>query len=425
MKLQGLANETDPQAKVKKLEEIIKENHGSPNNHILYGELLSAAAEAKLEGKKVAELIKQWTEEARPYGDAWLTEIRFKALKAIGTTKEFGKEGVALAQELDRAVGDEAVEQKAMVVGLLAGAARHVGMEDLAKEAEARHAKLEAKLDEEYHKKVPPYKPTPYAGRKNPKANQVVVMELFTGAQCPPCVAADVGFDGLFTTYKPTEFIGLQYHLHIPGPDPLTNKDSIERQEYYGSAIQGTPSTFFNGKDEAGGGGPMGASENKYQEFRQIIDKILEATTNAKITLSATRSGDQIKILASANVNEGPKDKKDKSKPVLRLALTEESIRYVGGNKLRYHHHVVRAFPGGTKGKALTDGTGKVELTLGLGEVKSTIESYLSDFAKTRSFPNPLPEIKLEDLAVVAFVQDDEDKSIIGAVSVPVKQVNP
>ena len=136
-------------------------------------------------------------------------------------------------------------------------------MEELAKEAEARHAKLEVQLDEEYHKKVPPFKPAPYAGRKNPKANQVVLMELFTGAQCPPCVAADVAFDALLMTYKPTEFIGLQYHLHIPGPDPLTNNDSEERQKYYGSVIRGTPSTFFNGKDEAGGGGGMADSETQ------------------------------------------------------------------------------------------------------------------------------------------------------------------
>ena len=437
LKLQGVAEEKDVKSKIKKLEEIIRDNHGHPNNHILYNELLGAAAEAKLESKKVAEVIKQWTEEAKPYGDAWLNEVRFKALKAVGTSKSFAKVGVELAQELDKAVKEEAVEQKAMIVGLLAGAARHVGMEELAKEADARHAKLEARLDEEYHKKVPPFKPAPYAGRKNPKANQAVLMELFTGAQCPPCVAADVAFDALFMTYKPTEFIGLQYHLHIPGPDPLTNNDSEERQKYYGSAIRGTPSTFFNGKDEAGGGGGMAASENKYEEFRPIIDKILETTKEAEITLSATRAGDQIKIVASAQVNDGAgsvakgaageksKEKKEKSKQALRLALTEESIRYVGGNKLRYHHHVVRAFPGGTEGKDLTDGKGKVDVTLGLGALKSKIETYLSDFTKKIPFPHPLPEIKLENLAVVAFVQDDNDKSIIGAVSVPVNQVNP
>ena len=114
-------------------------------------------------------------------------------------------------------------------------------------------------------------------------------MELFTGAQCPPCVAADVAFDALLTTYKPAEFIGLQYHLHIPGPDPLTNRDSVARENYYGSEVQGTPSTFFNGHSEAGGGGSMANSEAKYAAYRTIIDKALETKTVAKIALSATR----------------------------------------------------------------------------------------------------------------------------------------
>ena len=82
--------------------------------------------------------------------------------------------------------------------------------------------------------------------------------------------------------------------------------------------------------------------------------------------------------------------KKEKSKPVLRLALTEESIRYVGGNKLRFHHHVVRAFPGGTEGKDLNDGKGKVEVTLNLGDLKRNLETYLSDFAKTRLVSEPV-----------------------------------
>ena len=56
-------------------------------------------------------------------------------------------------------------------------------------------------------------------------------MEIFTGAECPPCVAADVGFDALLKSYKPTEFIGLQHHLHIPGPDPLTNADTVARAD--------------------------------------------------------------------------------------------------------------------------------------------------------------------------------------------------
>ena len=50
-------------------------------------------------------------------------------------------------------------------------------------------------------------------------------------------------------------------------------------------------------------------------------------------------------------------EEKDKRKPVLRLALTEESIHYVGSNKLRFHHHVVRALPrSAAKGTDLKDG---------------------------------------------------------------------
>ena len=104
---------------------------------------------------------------------------------------------------------------------MLARSARLAGKDDVAAAAESRAKEIDAKLDAEYHEKVPPFKPATFAGRKNAKGDRAVVMEIFTGAQCPPCVAADVGFDALLTTYKPTEFIGLQYHLHIPGPDPL------------------------------------------------------------------------------------------------------------------------------------------------------------------------------------------------------------
>lgn len=209
--------------------------------------------------------------------------------------------------------------------------------------------------------------------------------------------------------------------------------------------MQGTPSTFFNGHSEAGGGGAMGNSQEKYNEYRTIIDGSLETTKGANIDVSATQAGGQIKIVASADVTERSADRrvgsetsktnrkaKEKSaderinsKKVLRLALTEESIHYVGGNKLRFHHHVVRALPGGADGKELKDGKGKTEVTLTLAELKLDLEKYLSDFTKTRAFPNPLPEIKLDKLTVVAFVQDDGDKSILHAVSVPVETATP
>src|SRR5262249_16003061 len=106
-------------------------------------------------------------------------------------------------------------------------------------------------------------------------------------------------------------------------------------------------------------------------------------------------------------------------------ALTEESIRYVGINKLRYHHHVVRDFPGGLEGKDLSSGEGQLIVKLSLADLRHDIEQYVSNYTKMVAFPTAVPEIPLKDLAVVAFGQDDTDKSILHAVSVPLKETNP
>ena len=58
--------------------------------------------------------------------------------------------------------------------------------------------------------------------------------------------------------------IGLQYHLHIPAPDPMTTPISEARKQYY--KVDGTPSIFFDGKSAAGGGGPSSAAIKKFQD---------------------------------------------------------------------------------------------------------------------------------------------------------------
>jgi hypothetical protein len=436
-------NEKDLKSKIKKLEQAIEANHGMPNSQLLFGELLAVSEAAGLDVRRVAAIARRWAEEARPYGDPWLSEVKLRTLRIIGASKKFSPLAVELANDADRELGEEAIAQKEVVLELLVRAAREAGMTDVAKDAAARLAKIAPQADLEYQRKVPPFSPSVYSGRKNGPADRVVLMELFTGAQCRPCVASDVAFDALAQTYTTSEFIGLEYHLHVPGPDPLTNNDSLARQKYYGTAITGTPSTFFNGRREAGGGGPMGASQSKYKEYRELIENALVTKSNAKLTLAATRAGDQITIVAHAEVRpdgdnpaagsrkgssvDGPKSarSKEQSQEMLRLALTEESVRYVGGNRLRFHHHVVRACPGGTQGMELKNGKAKLEVTLRLRDLKRDLEAYQTGYAKTRAFPKPPPEIKLERLAVVAFVQNDGDRSILNAVSVPIKQERP
>src|SRR5262249_1397065 len=89
---------------------------------------------------------------------------------------------------------------------------KEAGARAAARRIEGESEKLDLKAYEEYARKALPFKPDAFAGRKD-NSSRVVLVELFTGAQCPPCVAADLAFDALGKTYKPTEVALLQYHV--------------------------------------------------------------------------------------------------------------------------------------------------------------------------------------------------------------------
>lgn len=427
-KVMAIQQGGDPKSRIPKLKALLDEVPHHPSNRLVYSALLKAEADLG-QGDEFRTLAEKWAAESKPYGDAWLANVWGTILRTAASSRALDKVTLELATEAEKAVGEEApAQQRADIEYELADAAEAAGKLEIARTAEK---KAEA-LDEDYHAKIPPFKPEKFAGRKDPKEDRVVLMEIFTGSECPPCVAADVAFDGLQQTYKPAELVALQYHLHIPRPDPLTNSDTNARAEYYG--VQSTPTTLFNGEARAQGGGPVNASKSKYDQYREIIDGELAGQKKASIELDARRSGDEIRIKASAKAQAAAEPAKDEAKkdgakkdngekspkPKLRLVLVEEMVRFPGGNGLRFHHHVVRALPGGAEGKDLANGQCETEQTVKVSDVRKEIERYLSDFQKTGAFQNPPPRIKLRNLVVVALVQDDTDKAVWHAVSVPV-----
>src|SRR5207253_3048679 len=246
----------------------------------------------------------------------------------------------------------------------LAAALKKADKADDAKQVQARVDKLEVTADQDYLKKMPPFKAEPFAGRKA-KSDRVVLVELFTGAQCPPCVAADVAFDGLTKTYKPTDVILLQYHVHVPGPDPLTNPDTTARLDYYGDEVEGMPTFLLNGKAGKGGGGSLSDSQDVYQQYRKAIEALLDKPAQAALEVSAVHKGKKIEISAEAANVENPGENVR-----LRLALIEEHARYVGSNGIRLHHHIVRAMPGGDRGFALKEKTTRHSASMDLGQLR-------------------------------------------------------
>ncbi len=390
---------------------VLTDQRDSP----LVFELAGAMFRNATTNKAKPEQLRSWydvvAKRAPAYGPRWQRETALRIAEALGVQKAHANLAAKAArQALTGASGE--LQLRAMTA--LVTALRNEGSPEYAKDAAALE-KLERGAFQTHEKEPGPFTPEKFTGRKG-KSDRAVLVELFTGAMCPPCVAADLAFDGLAKAYTPKEVVLLQYHEHIPGPDPLTNADSEARLNYYGNQVEGTPTIFFNGKSEAGGGGGKDNAKEKFEEYVKVIDPLLQKPAAVKLQAEAVKTGDKIRITTTVAGLEKPGEKMR-----LRLALVEEWARYHGGNGLTYHHHVVRDMPGGAEGRAMTKETDKHEVSVDLNQLRQRLGNYLEDFSKkARPFNGSWP-LTLYDLRVVAFIQNDENKEVLQAVEVPIR----
>jgi hypothetical protein len=364
--------------------------------------LLRQASDKKAKAEEVRSWATKAMKTAEPFGHRWQIDLASRIADALAGQKEFAAETVQYARQAERmlASGDDPAIQR-RILGALAKGLKDSDKPDEAKEVEAR---LE---------KIPLFAITKFAGREG-KANQVVAVELFTGAECPPCVAADIAFDYLAKTYPSKDVVLMQYHLHIPGPDPLTNADTEERSKYY--KLRGTPAVFFNGAAGAEGGGRLEGAKGKYDEYVAIVNPLLEKTVKTEVKVTATQKDNKIEISGSVDNLEKPGDGVR-----LRFVLVEESVKYRGGNKQETHHYVVRDLPGGVKGFALKEKSSSHTATVDLPELRKKLKAYLDTYEKEEGFPNKDRPLELKKLRVVALVQNDDTKEILQAAQVEIK----
>jgi hypothetical protein len=366
-------------------------------------------------------MISRAEKTATSYGRRWQQEFNLQIAAALAPQKDYAPLALEIATRLEKElVPAEAAGMWARLLKALAAAQANTGASLAVKEALAlRLARVEETLDREYRTKVPPFKPDTFSGRKS-KTDRVVVLELFTGTQCPPCVAATVAFDALHETYRPAELVLLQYHLHMPGPDPLTNPESEARWAYYGKSFpdqaRGVPTTLFNGKPDAGGGGDMTHAGEKYKQYRRLIEPLLETTSTAKLSATAVKEGSRVNIKVEVTDLKTPG-----ADTRLRLLLVEETVRYVGGNRVRLHYHVVRSMVGGADGFALTEKASKHTAAVDLEILRKSLSSYLDEYNNNwRPFPNSDRPLDLANLRVIALVQDDASREILQATQVDI-----
>ena len=364
-------------------------------------------ADLKAGAEQYLKLAKPKDEAAELQANGALARTLAKSAKGAPLAVEFAKKAEGLLTDKDPPT------RHVNVLKILGRALKMAGKADEAKAVEEKVAKMEQKLDEEFIKNNMPFKPDKFGGRTS-KSHRVVLVELFTGAQCPPCVSADIAFDAALHTYKYNEVVFLEYHLHIPGPDVLTNLETEGRQAYYGNAIRGTPTMFSDGKVTPGMGGGKQNAEDRYKSLCELLNKDVEKDAGAELKLNVKRSGD--KIEATADVTDL---KKTGDKVRLRFALVEEVVRYPGGNGQRLHHHVVRAFLGGIEGVALKEAKETKTASIDLATLRKELNEYIDSQTALKDGDRPL---EMKELKIVAFIQDDENKEVVQAVQAGVPE---
>lgn len=256
----------------------------------------------------------------------------------------------------------------------------------------------------------------PSGPAKGTRSGRAVLAELFTGSECPPCVASDLAFDHVLAAYDRKAAIVLEYHIHIPGPDPMTNDDTEARKSYYG--VNSTPSVFVGGSERIGGGGPKPAAKNRFDLYSTMIDRKLDEQPAATIELDGSVKGTVLTVRASAKTG-APGNLK------LRIALVEETLHFTGANGLSEHRAVVRKLIGSPAGIALAAGKAAHSETIELAAVTADLKRYLDNWEKsppgnfasmkTFSWKEKKHEINPGNLSLVAFVQDDATKDVLQA----------
>ena len=120
------------------------------------------------------------------------------SISEIATALAPQKDYVALALEIAKRLEKQlhptdTAETRDRVLKALATAQSNAGNSTAAQKTLDNLKKTETILDREYRAKVPPFKVEPYAGRKT-KSDRAIVLELFTGTQCPALCGRFRGF---------------------------------------------------------------------------------------------------------------------------------------------------------------------------------------------------------------------------------------
>jgi hypothetical protein len=231
------------------------------------------------------------------------------------------------------------------------------------------------------------------------QSQRLVLAEEFTQASCGPCASQNPNFNTLLSN-NTSKIVSIKYQTSWPGVDPMNAQNASDvstRVSYYG--VSGVPDSPMDGVEQSGAS-YLGAPANYTQAG---IDAEYAVASPFTINLSHTFSSDYDSIFitcvitATANVSGTLK---------AHVAMVEETISFAtapGTNGETEFYNVMRKMYPSAAGTTLAT-------------------SWTSGQTQTITFAKPIPTYiyRKSEIAIVAFIQDDADKSVKqAAYSIP------
>lgn len=369
-------------------EGVPQDRQGSIKSRFVVGfEIFMARAYLNAgQAARAAENLAAYRREGGP-SDGSYHQVLGRVREAEGETKEAYEAYLAAAVENDDESKDRA---KALYVKI-----------------NGREEGFEAALEDRL--KALPFHPQPFQAPAGWQG-KAALAELFTGSECPPCVGADLGFDGLLESVPSKYLVILVYHLPIPRPDPMMNPATKVRQDYYG--VNSTPTVVLDGADKRVGGGSRGMAELKYKEYLSAIEPLVAAAPGAALQVRAELAGGTVKVAYGFDKAVAGAD--------YHLVLVQDEELHRGSNGLLSHKMVVRDL-------LTIDPAAPQSASFDLDASEKAADAYLTEFARTYT---RVPDFKWATrrnaiartgLKVVLFAQDRETKKVLNAAVVDVK----
>ncbi len=225
--------------------------------------------------------------------------------------------------------------------------------------------------------------------------NRLVLVEHFTQASCGPCASQNPALKVLLDA-NPTKVVALKYQVSWPGYDPmyLANPAEVDaRVQYYG--VTGVPNSVMDGS------GPGSPSTIVTQS---TIDNRYNTAAPLNLTASHqwTPGYDSIQIgIFIANAGTSTVSSGAAGSLKLHVAIVEEEINYPsapGSNGETSFYQVMRKMVPNQSGTTLADTwtAGQTQML----SFKVAAPAYLAN---------------LNEVAIVAFIQDNQGKAVLNA----------